>query len=86
MAIIINGLLTPTGALMPLLITKHFGQGPLQLGFMDTAWGVGMISGGLLLSVWGGFRRKIVTTMSGIIGIGAGVFLVGLALECLLWV
>ena len=79
MAIIINGLLTPTGALMPLLITKHFGQGPLQLGFMDTAWGVGMISGGLLLSVWGGFRRKIVTTMSGIIGIGAGVILVGLA-------
>ena len=79
MAIIINGLLTPTGALMPLLVTKHFGQGPLQLGLVDSAWGVGMISGGLLLSVWGGFRRKIVTTMSGIIGIGAGVILVGLA-------
>ena len=79
MAIIINGLLTPTGSLMPLLVTKHFGQGPLQLGFVDTAWGVGMISGGLLLSVWGGFKRKIVTTMTGIIGIGAGVILVGLA-------
>jgi DHA3 family macrolide efflux protein-like MFS transporter len=79
MAIIINGLLTPTSALMPLLVTKHFGQGPLQLGFMDTAWGVGMIVGGLILSAWGGFRRKIVTTMTGIIGIGAGVIFVGLA-------
>ncbi|HEU0295035.1 MAG TPA: MFS transporter [Anaerolineales bacterium] len=79
MAIIINGLLTPASSLMPLLVTKHFGQGPLQLGFMDTAWGVGMIAGGLLLSVWGGFKRKIVTTLTGIIGIGVGIIFVGLA-------
>lgn len=79
MAIIINGLLTPAGSLMPILVTKHFGQGPLQLGFMDTAWGVGMISGGLLLSAWGGFKKKIATTMTGIIGIGLGIIFVGLA-------
>ena len=79
MAIIINGLLTPAASLMPILVTKHFGQGPLQLGFVDTAWGVGMISGGLLLSVWGGFNRKIATTMTGIIGIGTGIIIVGLA-------
>jgi DHA3 family macrolide efflux protein-like MFS transporter len=46
---------------------------------MDTAWGVGMISGGLLLSAWGGFKKKIATTMTGIIGIGIGIILVGLA-------
>jgi MFS transporter, DHA3 family, macrolide efflux protein len=79
MAIIINGLLTPAASLMPILVTKHFGQGPLQLGFVDTAWGVGIIAGGLLLSVWGGFKRKIATTMTGIIGIGAGIIMVGLA-------
>lgn len=79
MAIIINGLLTPASSLMPLLVTKHFGQGPLQLGFVDTAWGVGMIAGGLLLSVWGGFKRKIATTLTGIIGIGVGIIFVGLA-------
>ena len=79
MAIIINGLLTPAASLMPILVTKHFGQGPLQLGFVDTAWGVGIIAGGLLLSVWGGFKRKIATTMTGIIGIGTGILMVGLA-------
>jgi len=79
MAIIINGLLTPAASLMPILVTKHFGQGPLQLGFVDTAWGVGIIAGGLLLSVWGGFKRKIATTMTGIIGIGTGIIMVGLA-------
>ena len=79
MAIIINGLLTPAASLMPILVTKHFGQGALQLGFVDTAWGVGIIAGGLLLSVWGGFKRKIATTMTGIIGVGAGIIMVGLA-------
>ena len=79
MAIIINGLITPAASLMPLLVTKHFEKGPLELGFVDTAWGVGMIAGGILLSIWGGFKRKIITSMLGLIGLGAGITLVGLA-------
>jgi len=79
MATIINFLLTPTGSLMPLLITKHFGLGALQFGLMDSAWGFGVIAGGLLLSLWGGFKRKVVTSMVGIIGIGLGITIVGLA-------
>jgi DHA3 family macrolide efflux protein-like MFS transporter len=79
MATVINFLLTPTGALMPLLITKHFGLGALEFGLMDSAWGFGVIIGGLILSAWGGFKRKIATSMMGIIGIGLGVAIVGLA-------
>ncbi len=79
MAVAINGLLTPAMSLMPLLVTKHFAKGALELGFTDTAWGVGMIVGGVTLSVWGGFKRKIATTMMGIVGIGAGVMLVAAA-------
>jgi MFS transporter, DHA3 family, macrolide efflux protein len=79
MALIINFLLTPTGALMPLLITKYFGKGALEFGLTDTAFGIGFIVGGLLLSVWGGFKRKVSTSLTGIIGIGVGVLLVGLA-------
>ncbi len=79
MAVLINFLLTPTGALMPLLVTRHFGLGALELGFTDTLWGVGMIAGGVLLSLWGGFKRRIATSLTGILGIGLGVILVGLA-------
>jgi len=79
MATLINFLLTPTSALMPLLVTKHFGLGALQFGLMDSAWGFGVIIGGLLLSAWGGFKRKVVTSMMGIIGIGLGVSIVGLS-------
>lgn len=85
MATVINFLLTPTGALMPLLITKHFGLGALEFGLMDSAWGFGVILGGLALSVWGGFKRKVATSMMGIIGIGLGVTAVGLAPGNMYW-
>jgi hypothetical protein len=42
----------------------------LIFGLMDSAWGFGVIIGGLIPSAWGGFRRKVVTSMLGIMGIG----------------
>ncbi len=85
MATIINFLLTPTNALIPLLITKHFGLGALEFGLMDSAWGFGAILGGILLSAWGGFKRKVATSMMGIIGIGLGITVVGLTPSHLYW-
>jgi DHA3 family macrolide efflux protein-like MFS transporter len=41
--------------------------------------GVGMIAGGVLLGVWGGFKRRILTTIMGAAGLGIGAFMVGLA-------
>ena len=85
MATMINFLLTPTGSLMPLLVTKHFGLGALEFGLMDSAWGFGVILGGLILSAWGGFKRKVATSMMGIIGIGLGITIVGLAPVNMYW-
>ena len=85
MATLINFLLTPTSSLMPLLITKHFGLGALEFGLMDSAWGFGVIVGGLILSTWGGFKRKVATSMMGIIGIGIGITIVGLTPANMYW-
>jgi MFS transporter, DHA3 family, macrolide efflux protein len=79
MAVLLNFLLTPTGSLMPLLITRHFGKGALEFGLTDSAWGLGVIVGGILLGVWGGFKRKIITSLIGITGLGAGVMIVAFA-------
>ncbi len=79
MAVLLNFLLTPTGSLMPLLVTKHFGKGALEFGLTDSAWGLGVIAGGILLGVWGGFKSKVITAMIGITGIGAGVMIVASA-------
>jgi len=85
MATVINFLLTPTSALMPLLVTKHFGLGALEFGLMDSAWGFGVILGGLILSAWGGFKRKVATSMMGVVGIGLGIIIVGLAPANMYW-
>jgi DHA3 family macrolide efflux protein-like MFS transporter len=79
MAIMINFLLTPTDSFMPLLVTKHFGLGALAFGLTGTFWGAGMIAGGLILGAWGGFKRKIATSLLGITGVGLGILVVGLA-------
>lgn len=79
MALFLNFMLTPSGSLMPLLITKYFGKGALEFGLMESASGFGIIVGGLTLSAWGGFKRKIATSLAGIIGIGVGTSLIGFA-------
>jgi MFS transporter, DHA3 family, macrolide efflux protein len=78
MATVINLVLNPGMALLPLLVTDHFSGGALQLAWMQSAWGIGVLGGGLLLSVWGGFRRRIVTSMLGLLIIGTGSLLVGI--------
>lgn len=79
MAMALNFIINPAFSLMPLLVTKHFGGGALQLGWLESAWGVGVVVGGLTLSAWGGFRRRVVTSIMGVIGMGVGTLAIGLA-------
>ncbi|MBN2501935.1 MAG: MFS transporter [Anaerolineales bacterium] len=77
MAALINFLITPGFSLLPLLIKDHFGGGAPQLAAMNSGWGIGVIAGGLLLGVWGGFKRQIATSMLGLIVMGAATAVIG---------
>lgn len=79
LAVLINFLLTPAFSLLPLLVKDHFGGGALQLGWIDAAFGIGVVLGGALLGVWGGFKRKMWTSMFGLAGLGLGVLILGIA-------
>ena len=79
MALFLNFLLVPVESLMPLLVTKHFGKGAIELGIVNSVSGAGIIAGGLLLGIWGGFKKKIVTSMTAIVGLGVAVLLIGIA-------
>ena len=85
MATVINLVLNPGMALLPLLVTDHFSGGALQLAWMQSAWGIGVLGGGLLLSVWGGFRRRIITSLVGLLVIGTGSVLVGILPASAFW-
>ncbi|UCD44242.1 MAG: MFS transporter [Candidatus Bathyarchaeota archaeon] len=76
-SMIINLLVNPGFALLPILVTKHFGGGALELAWMQSAMGIGMILGGLTLGVWGGFRKRVVTAFSAIVVSGIFVIAIG---------
>ncbi len=78
-ATILNFILSPAVSLLPLLIKDHFGGGALELGWVNSAFGIGVVLGGLLLGAWGGFKRRVATALVGIAGIGIGSLLIGLA-------
>ena len=74
----VHFLLAPATALMPLLVTDYFGGGALQLAWMQSATGVGLVAGGLFLGVWGGFERRMATAMVALAFMGLGMILIGL--------
>ena len=84
-AAFLNFLLTPTGTLMPLMVTEHFKGGVWQLSLLESIMGIGIVLGGLTLGVWGGFKNRVHTSIVGIIGLGLGVFIFGLAPSNMFW-
>jgi DHA3 family macrolide efflux protein-like MFS transporter len=73
-----NVFLGPALSFKPLLITQIFGGGPLQLSYMSSITGLGIIAGGLIMGSWTGFRRKLI--ISGLGWAGVGVFYVIISL------
>ena len=69
-SMLINFLMSPAFSLLPLVVTNHFHGGAPELAWFQTASGIGMIVGGLLLGAWGGFRKRIVTAMCAVIVAG----------------
>jgi DHA3 family macrolide efflux protein-like MFS transporter len=80
-----NLLFNPAFSLVPLLVTDHFGGQALELGWLEAAGGIGIVLGGLILSAWGGFRRRILTSLMGFVGIGLGILGMGMAPVSAYW-
>jgi len=74
-----NLLVAPAYSLLPIVVTRHFGGDVLELAWLQAAMGIGTIVGGLMLSVWGGFRRRIVTSMMATSLLGVGLVVFGLS-------
>jgi DHA3 family macrolide efflux protein-like MFS transporter len=76
-AMFINFLISPAMSLLPLLVSKHFGGNEIQLALINSMLGIGMLIGGLILSVWGGFKRRILTTFMGLVLCGISFAAIG---------
>ncbi len=78
MAAIGNFVYNPIISLLPLYIVNHFGGGADHLGWLQSAQGIGIVLGGMLLSLWGGFKKRIHTILIGQILQGAATIIFGL--------
>ena len=72
-------------AIIPLLVTEHFKGDAIQLGWLKSGFGIGVIVGGLVLTIWGGFNKRILTILTGQVLAGLGFLLVGAAPEEAFW-
>jgi DHA3 family macrolide efflux protein-like MFS transporter len=79
MTVGINFTIIPAFSLLPLMVKDYFGGSAIHLGWVESAMGAGMIVGGALLGLWGGTSRKILTSLAGLMGMGAGTLILALA-------
>jgi DHA3 family macrolide efflux protein-like MFS transporter len=79
MATISNFMTIPAMSFIPLVVTKNFGLGVLEVGWMGTVQGIGLLVGGILLTAWGGFKKKMLTVLPAVMLMGVGLAQIGLA-------
>ena len=79
MTIGINFTVIPAYSLLPLMVKDYFGGNAIHLSWVESAMGIGIIAGGAWLGIWGGFKRKMLTSMLGLMGMGVGTLMMAIA-------
>jgi DHA3 family macrolide efflux protein-like MFS transporter len=57
----------PASSLIPVLVNEHLEGDVVKLGWLISASGIGGMSGGLSLGVWGGLKKRIYTAILGLL-------------------
>ena len=85
LAALTNAVVNPAMTLTPILVLKHFHGGATHLAAINSAFGFGMVAGGLVLAAWGGFKRRMLTVSLAMAAGGILLLPVGLAPSGRFW-
>jgi DHA3 family macrolide efflux protein-like MFS transporter len=71
-------LFAPAALLTPLQVTRNFGNDVWRLSAKEITFSIGMMAGGVLIGMWGGFKNRIYTmafscVLCGVLAIGLGL-------------
>lgn len=69
-------LISPAAFMTPLMVSRSFGPEAWRLAVNEMAFSGGAIAGGLLIAAWGGFERRILTTL--LAGAAYGLLMIAL--------
>lgn len=78
-------LCVPAGFLSQLLVSRVYGETYWYLTAVELAGFIGMVAGGLLMSIWGGFKRRVTTISVGLIAFGSLAIGMGLSKQFVLY-
>ncbi len=71
-------LASPAAMLTPLQVARTFGDDVWRLTAIEIAFSVGMMAGGVLISIWGGFKNKVHTMVLASLLFGLSTLLFGI--------
>lgn len=71
-------LIAPAAFLTPLQVARSFGGEVWRLTAIEITFSIGMMTGGIIIASWGGFKNKVYTMVLSNLVIGAGTFALGL--------
>lgn len=78
-ATVSNFFILPAFNLLPIMVSRDFQYGVDVLAITNTIIGVAMAVGSIIISIWGGFRRKMFTMAMGVSLMGVGFLFFGIA-------
>ncbi|MDD6490020.1 MAG: MFS transporter [Clostridia bacterium] len=78
-------LCVPAGFLSQLFVSRVYGDTYWYLTAVELAGFIGMVAGGLLMSIWGGFKNRITTMFLGLIAFGSLAIGMGLSQQFVLY-
>lgn len=74
--LIVLFLISPSAFLTPLMVSRTFGGEVWRLTASEMTYSLGMVFGGLLITAWGGFKKRMHTTL--LAGAAYGFLMIGL--------
>ena len=78
-------LCVPAGFLSQLFVSRVYGETYWYLTAVELAGFIGMVAGGLLMSVWGGFKSRVKTMSFGLFAFGSLAIGMGLSKQFILY-
>ncbi len=81
----INFIMQPAFQLISIFVIYQFNGGEIEYSWISIGIAMGFIVGSIVLSIWGGFKRRMKTSLSAIIGAGIAIFLAGISKQESIW-
>jgi len=78
-------MMAPAAFLTQVQIARNYGGGYRNLAIMQVAFSMGMLIGGITISVWGGLKNKVHTMVLSAAAIGICTFVLGIQMPFLIY-